>query len=171
MDASLTASCPRRENRTFAKSAICLGMLLGAPLYAEAAEPRPAPEGCLEPALERAGLARLSDPGARAARATFVPRLGIGLRSDERIGPGVTARALEVFAWVGFPLESRPTAGLGTLSVRRQQLAHEVADRARRLHRIQARPRAAGWRARLDDALDAEELRAQLAALGAEDCP
>jgi hypothetical protein len=177
MVASLTGCGPRRENRASAKRAIdllalCMAALLGVPLPARAAEPpRSRPDGCVEEALERAQLTPLPDPSARAARASWVPRLGVGLRSDERIGPGVTARAVEVFAWLRWPLSGRGSVDLGPLSARRQQLAADTAERATRLTRIRMRPRANTLRGRIDDTLDAEEARAGLAALGAEECP
>ena len=85
--------------------------------------------------------------------------------------PGLAARSIEVFAWVRFPLARRGligTAALGALSERRQRLAEEAAVAEKGAG---ADPRAAhggDLRTQLDDLVDEEEARAELAALG---CP
>jgi hypothetical protein len=122
-------------------------------------------------ALERAELTHGSDLAERWSRAALAPRLALGVGGAQVAVPGLAARSLEVFAWVRWPLERRPSGGLsqlGSLSDRRQQLAEEAAARARALAQIRSRPRGAGVRAQIDDRLDEEEARAELAALG---CP
>jgi hypothetical protein len=111
------------------------------------------------------------DLAARWSRAALAPRLALGVRASELQLPGLAARSIEVFAWVRWPLERRPAGGLsqlGALAQRRQDLAEEAAARARALQQIRRRPRGADPRSQIDDQLDEEEARAELAAVG---CP
>jgi len=90
--------------------------------------------------------------------------------------PGLSARSIEVFAWVRWPLERRATRGLGDLgplSARREALAEQAALRAGELARLRARPAATTQRDRVEAELDQEEACAELMALGAasEGCP
>jgi hypothetical protein len=124
--------------------------------------------GC---ALEQAGLGGGSSLAERWSRGALAPKLAVGVRGTDVAVPGLAARSIEVFAWVRFPLARRGltgTATLGALSERRQRLAEEAASRKKALAQIRARPHGGELRTQLDDLVDEEEARAELAALG---CP
>jgi len=151
----LTPITHRRENRSFCGTAIFL-ILMSLPLAASASA---------------AECADAPDLAPRWSRAALAPKLALGVRASELALPGLAARSVEVFAWVRWPLERRPAGGLsqlGALAERRQARAEEAAARARALEHIRRRPPGADLRAQIDDQLDEEEARAELAALG---CP
>jgi hypothetical protein len=154
----LTPIALGRENRSFCKVAICF-LLICSAAAARADGDCPLHE------------TRTPDLAARWSRAALMPKLALGVRGSELALTGLAARSIEVFAWVRWPLERRIANGLsqlGALAQRRQERAEEAAARARALEQIRRRPRGVDLRAQIDDQLDEEEARAELAAMG---CP
>jgi hypothetical protein len=96
--------------------------------------------------------------------------LALGLRGADLTVPGLSARSVEVFAWLRWPLERRSPGALALssgLSGLRRQRAEAAAALARKLAETAARS-GGTLREGIDRQLDEEEARAELAAVG---CP
>jgi hypothetical protein len=124
-------------------------------------------------ALERAGLASQVDWSSRLLRSSFVPAVALGARVEHVAEPAISATALEVYARLVWPLESRAldrdAALLGEparAERRRAALTAEVDARQRRVDELQAQTGArVPAAAAVETEIDLEEAEAELQAL------
>lgn len=172
-DRALTPEARPGGNQSLRKTATLLATLFVAganPVYAD-------DTSVVTCALEQAGLARPPDWLRRFDRASFVPRVALGLGTAERMAPGLAARSIEVFGWLAWPLAGRVphgvTAELSSLAGRRAALAETAAARQRRVATLHRAPAVHDLREEIDAAIDLDEADAELAAVndGRRVCP